>query len=114
MTLCYICEKGELETKEVPYHYGEFHVGDYEAEVCPDCGEVFFTEAAGDAMDARVKELGLWGLEADAKLGRSGHSLMVRLPKALADFVGAEAGQKVHLAPLGPRKISVEVVEGGG
>lgn len=63
VSVCYSCEKGQLETRDVPYHYYEFHVGDYEAEVCPVCNEIFFTEGASDAMDVRVKEL---GFQADA------------------------------------------------
>lgn len=59
MTKCYSCEKGQLETKEVPYHFNGSHIGDYQAEVCATCDEVFFTEAASDSMDERMKVLGL-------------------------------------------------------
>jgi hypothetical protein len=33
----------------------------FDAEVCPLCGEMLFTEEASDAIDAQAKRLGLWG-----------------------------------------------------
>lgn len=113
MTECFICEKAELERRRVPYSYHDWYFGDYEADVCPACGEAFFTEAASDAMDARARELGVWGLERDGTVGRSGNSLMVRIPRALADFLRLQAGARVHLTPEGPRKFSVEMGEEG-
>ena len=33
----------------------------------------------------------------------------LRIPRVLADFLGVRASARVHLAPEGPRKFSVEV-----
>lgn len=37
-------------------------LGTYPAEVCGACGESFVEGEVMDAMEARAKELGLWGL----------------------------------------------------
>jgi len=43
--------------KKVPYNFGSISLGSFDADVCTKCGEVFFTEEASDAIDAKAKSL---------------------------------------------------------
>lgn len=43
MTKCYECEKGDLIKKKVEYRKKGVLIGKYPAEVCSNCGEVFFS-----------------------------------------------------------------------
>jgi len=46
-----------MERKKVPYNFGSISLGSFDADVCTKCGEVFFTEEASDAIDAKAKSL---------------------------------------------------------
>jgi len=50
-------------------------LGAYDVEVCNGCGESFLTGESVDKIEARAKELGLWGLASKVKVGKSGESL---------------------------------------
>lgn len=100
---------GELEKKKVPYSYYDIYFGKYDADVCKKCGEAFFTEEASDTIDARAKELGLWGLKAKTRVSYSGNSLMIRVAKDVAKFVNLKKGEAVIVRPAGKKKLIVEI-----
>jgi hypothetical protein len=90
------------------YSFGEIKLGEFDAEKCTKCKELFFTEEASDRIDEKAKELGLWGMEQETKIGYSGNSIIVRVPKKIAVFLGFKKGKKVHIRPEGKKKLVVE------
>lgn len=108
--VCPVCG-GRLRKARREYVYEGISLGEHEAEVCERCGEVFFTEEASDAIDRLAKERGVWGLEARTKVSYSGNSLIVRIPKEIAEFMGLERGDGVTVHPEGKRRIVVELTD---
>lgn len=109
MTKCYICEKGELKKVKLPYQlYGE-HLGDFEAEKCGRCGEVFYSEETSKKMTQAAKNKGLWGLNAESKVGQSGTTLDIRLPKRVIEFMNIKKGGTVKIYPEDKKKLVVEL-----
>ncbi len=109
MTQCYLCEKGELQNKKVPYHlYGEL-VGNFNAEVCIACREIFFAEETSKRITAATKAKGLWGIGGKTTIGQSGNTLDVRLPKRLIDFLGIKKGEEVNIYAEDKHKIIIEI-----
>ncbi len=106
---CYLCEKGELQKKEVPYLLYEKLIGKFPAEVCTLCGETFFDEETSEKITQATKAKGLWGLGATTKLGQAGSTLDIRLPKKLIEFFNLKKGEEVVLYPESPHKLVVEV-----
>lgn len=104
---CPICEEKMKKTK-APYFFGSRKLGEFEAEKCPRCNEIFFTEEASDKIDKLARDMGLWGLRQEGKLGYSGNSLIVRVPKKIAEFLNFKKGQKVSIHPEGKGKLVVE------
>lgn len=108
MTVCYLCGEGELLRKKVPYElYGE-HLGDFDAEVCAKCGETFFDENTSRKMTEAAKKKGLWGLSAETKIGQSGSTLDVRLPKRIIEFMNFKKGDAVKIYPEGKKRLVIE------
>lgn len=64
---------------------------------------------ASDAIDAKAKELGLWGLEKKGKIGYSGNSLIVRIPKRVAEFMKLKKGEDIVIKPEDKRRLVIEV-----
>lgn len=109
MAKCYMCEKGTLKVREVPYEvYGE-PVGKFQAEVCESCGETFFDEETSRKITAATKSKGLFGLGAKTKIGRSGTALDIRLPKKIIEFSHLRKGEEVTIYPESRKKLVIEI-----
>lgn len=104
---CPICEKGKLMRKKIEYSYQDWYFGKYDADVCNKCGEAFFTEKASDEIDKKAKALGIWGIEGKTKIARSGNSLIVRVPKHIAEFLQIREGDDAIIRPDGKKKLLV-------
>ncbi len=104
---CPICNEKMKKGKE-PYSFASVLLGEFEADVCPKCKEVFFTEEASDKIDQKAKKLGLWGVGQKGKIGYSGNSLIVRVPKKIASFLKLEEGKEVYIHPEGKNKLVIE------
>ena len=88
--------------------YGQ-SLGMFPAQVCSKCGETVFTEEVSDKIDIIAKEKGLWGLDLTTKVSQAGDSLMIRINKKLADFMGLKKGEEVHIHPQNKKRIVIEV-----
>ena len=110
MKKCYVCGKGGLTKKEIPYELYGIAVGKYGGEQCSICKEIFYSENVFDEMTKKVKKLGLWGLETKTKLTKVGNSLDIRLNKKIACFLGAKKGKEVVIIPENKKKITVSLI----
>lgn len=68
-------------------------LGTYEAEFCLSCGESFLDEAARGRLEQRARGLGIGELGKKLKVAKSGNSLVIRIPSALARFLGLAPGK---------------------
>ena len=91
------------------YSYHDIELGNFDSDICTKCGEIFFTESASDKIDEMAKENGLWGLERRSKISYSGNSLIVRIPKDIAEFMNLEKGEEIRVHPEGKKRIVVEI-----
>jgi len=109
MTLCPACGKGKLRPGKVHEQMFGVDLGEYPAEICDSCGESFVDQKAMRKMEARAKELGLWGLAKKVSIAKSGNSLVVRIPAGLARFLQLKGGEDALVRPEGREKIVVEL-----
>ena len=84
-------------------------LGEYPALVCDSCGESFVDQDAMKKIEAKAKELGLWGLAKKVSIAKSGNSLVVRIPADLARFLQLKGGEDALVRPEGRGKIVVEL-----
>jgi len=106
---CPACRTASLQRKPVRQEMFGVDLGSYSAEVCNGCGESFLTGQSMDKIWARAKELGLWGLASKVKVGKSGNSLVVRIPSPLARYLGLKRGQEVMVAPDQKHRLILEL-----
>lgn len=84
-------------------------LGAYPGEICDRCGETYIAREAFERVEARAKELGLWGLAKKVAVAKSGNSLVVRIPAELARFLNLKGGEEVLVRPEGREQIVVEL-----
>ena len=104
---CYICEKGNLLKRKVDYKLYGVSIGEFDAEVCDKCSETFFEEEVSKKMTEIAKRKGLWGLQTKTKIGQSGTTLDIRLPKKIIDFLNLKKGKEVEVYPEGKDKLVI-------
>lgn len=105
---CPSCGKAGLRKERKKSEFYGFDLGDYTAEVCEHCGEVYWREEDVRKMETRAKKLGIWGLEHRTKVAVAGNSLIVRIPRSIARFIGLKKGETVSLHPVGRDKLMIE------
>lgn len=109
MAKCPMCNNGTLKKGKFEEEMFGISLGKYDAEICDKCGEAFFSTEAMEQMEAKAKELGIWGLAKNLKIVKSGNSLSVRIPAKVAKFLNIQEGEKVVLYPEGKKKFVVEI-----
>ena len=110
MVTCLVCRKGELVKEKRKSELYGFDLGEYVAEACPVCGEVFWSEEDVASMEKKAKEKGIWGLEQRTKISIAGNSLIVRIPQKLARFLGLRKGTEVIIHPYGKDRLLIEEI----
>ncbi len=109
MGKCPVCKKGTLRKEEIEETMFGVSLGTFQAEICDRCGESFVDEDTMLEIEAEAKRRGIWGLGQKITIGKSGNSLVVRIPARLARFMGIEAGNEALIHPEGEKKLIVEI-----
>ncbi len=105
---CVFCNAA-TEEKMTDYKEIGTNLGRFKAKVCTKCGEPFFDSETAGKIQAKSKELGLFGLAKKTKVAEVGNSIAIRVPKRLAEFVGLKKGQEVLIRPREKNELSIEV-----
>ncbi len=106
---CYICGKGKLTKKKVDYELYGINIGKFPAESCDKCGEIFFDENTSKKMTEIAKKKGLWGLQTKTKIGQSGTTLDIRLPKKIIALLNLKKGKEVEIYPEGKNRLVISI-----
>ena len=83
------------------YEYEEgYPLHNVRAYQCSKCNKTFFTEEQAHEMEARTAEVKEYTFGFERKVTISGKSLVVSIPKELADHLNIKQGTKVRIIPV--------------
>ena len=105
---CILC-KGKLKKKIVDYKIYGKSLGRFPAKVCEKCGEQWFDEETSKKIEKTEKKANLFGLHRESKISYSGNSLIIRIPKDIAEFMDLNKESQVIIYPEDKNKISVNI-----
>jgi len=105
---CALC-KGKLEKKIIDYKIYGKSIGKFPSSVCNSCGEQWFDEQTSRKIEEIEKKKGIFGLSKETKIGYGGNSLIIRIPKQLAEFMNLKKETIVVLYPEDKNKFCVSV-----
>jgi hypothetical protein len=77
--------------------------------VCKDCGSEYLSQEVMEELESKVKRRGLFGLERRGRVAKSGNSLVIRIPKEIADSLKIKRDLPIVIYPSEPRKLIIEV-----
>ena len=106
--LCPMCNS-KLKKGKVKEEYLGHDLGEFDGFICTKCGETLLTEESVVIAQQKAKQLGIFGLAEKTKISKSGNSLMVRIKKNIADYLGLFDGEDVVIHPEGKKKLVVEI-----
>lgn len=109
MARCPNCGKDALKKTKVAESMFGVALGDFPGEKCSACSETFLDEASMVELEKRARAAGLWGLGKKARVAKSGNSLVIRIPTALAKHLKLKAGTEIFVHPEGEDRIVVDV-----
>jgi len=64
-----------------------------------------------EKIEREVRKKGLFGLERRGKVARSGNSLVIRIPKEIAESLGLEKDTDIKIYPAEKKRLIVEIEE---
>ncbi len=100
---------GRLKRSVTEVEFFGIDFGMKEADVCTECGSEYLSQELMEELEAEVKKRRLFGLERRGHIAKSGNSLVIRIPKEIADSLKIKRDQPIVIYPSEPRKLVVEV-----
>jgi len=79
------------------------------ANICADCGAEYLAQKVMEEIESEVKRRGLFGLERRGRVAKSGNSLVIRIPKEIADSLKIKRDLPIVIYPSEPKKLIIEV-----
>ncbi len=96
---CPVCEKSELKKVKIREVMFGVDLGEFPAMICSNCNESFTDEATTRLIEEAAKKKGIWGLGRTTKITKAGNSVVVRIPKPIAEFLRIKVGQEAFIHP---------------
>ena len=81
------------------------------AKVCTDCGSEYLSQEVMEEVESEVKRRGLFGLERRGHIAKSGNSLVIRIPKEIANSLKIKRDLPIVIYPSEPKKLIIEIVD---
>lgn len=100
---------GRLKRSVTEVEFFGIDFGMKKADVCTECGSEYLSQELMEKIEAEVKRRRLFGLERRGRVAKSGNSLVIRIPKEIADSLNIKRDLPIVIYPSEPRKLVVEV-----
>jgi antitoxin component of MazEF toxin-antitoxin module len=100
---------GKLKSSLTDAEFFSFNFGIKHASVCTKCGAEYLPQEVMEEIETEVKKRALCGLERRGRVAKSGNSLVIRIPKEIAESLKIKRDLPIVIYPSEPRKLIVEV-----
>ena len=99
---------GELKQSFSQVEFFGIDFGARKVEVCMKCGEEYLDEKTLGEIEKEVKKKKIFGLEQKVRVTKSGNSLVIRIPPAIAKFAGTKYQDWASIFPVDKKKIEIQ------
>ena len=101
---------GKLKKAKTEVEFFGMDFGARECEVCTKCGGEYLSNETMQEIESQVRAKGYFALEKSVQIGKSGNSLVLRIPAELARFLSLHYKSQARIYPTGKDSLRVEVV----
>jgi len=107
--LCPVCEKGKISKKIIDVIRHGIFIGHFKAELCNHCNEQIFDSKEALKIEAKMKQLGLFGAE-KASVYKIGGNLVISLKANITKALGISTSSKpMVIAQVKEKRLIVEL-----
>jgi len=100
---------GFLKKSKTEVEFFGIDFGIRACEICTRCGAEYISQELIEEIEAEVKSRGLFGLERKGRVTKSGNSLVIRVPKEIADSLNIEKDSQITIYPSDRKRLIVEI-----
>ena len=100
---------GTLKLSHTQVEFFGIDFGIRKCEVCTKCGSEYLDEKTLDEIEQEVKNKGIFGLEKQAQITKSGNSLVIRIPPEIVKFSEIQYKDLVRIFPIAKNKIEIDI-----
>src|SRR3989344_2769144 len=101
---------GKIEWKKDKVIVQGIDCGILDVEYCVKCNEEYLPDESMKIVEKKLKDAGIWGVQRkEANLWKSGSSVLLRIPKDIADKLNLKPDEKVIIYTEGNNKLIMEV-----
>ena len=100
---------GHLKRSFTEVEFFGINFGLKQANVCNQCGSEYLPQEVMEEIEMEVKKRKLFGLERRGRVAKSGNSLVIRIPKEIAESLKIKRDLPIIIYPTEPKKLIVEV-----
>ena len=109
--LPYTCRcGGKLKKSQCEVEFFGINFGIKPCEVCTKCGSEYLDNETVSKIQNEMKNMGIFGLERNLQVAKSGNSLVIRIPKDIAEFLGLRAKTMMKLIPINKKQLQIELL----
>jgi len=101
---------GKIEWKKDKVIIQGIDCGILDVEYCQKCNEEYLPEESMKIVEKKLKEAGLWGIKRkEVNLWKSSGSVLLRIPKDIADSLNLKPDEKVTIYAEGKKRLIVDL-----
>ena len=100
---------GNLKKSRTEVEFFGIDFGVKPCEVCNECGSEYISQELLEQIEAEMKKKGLFGLERRSRITKSGNSLVIRVPKEIADSLHIAKDSEITIYPSDKKRLIVEI-----
>lgn len=101
---------GKLKKSETNVEFFGIDFGIKSCEVCTRCGEEYIDQEVMKEVEKEIKKRGIFGLERNIQVTKSGNSLVIRIPPEISKFLHIKYKTLLRLFPTDKKRIEIEVL----
>ncbi len=101
---------GTLKKSQCEVEFFGIDFGLRECEICTSCGSEYLSQETMKEVEEEVKSKRIFGLERNVKVSKSGNSLVIRIPKEIAEFMNLKKDGLLRLFPVESKRLEIEVL----
>lgn len=101
---------GTLKKSQCSVEFYGIDFGIRDCEVCTSCGSEYLDQEVMQKLEEEVKKRKIFALERNVKVTKSGNSLVIRIPREIAEFLNIGYLSSLRMFPVEKGRLEIEVL----
>lgn len=101
---------GALKKSKCSVEFYGIDFGIKDCEACTSCGSEYLDQEVMKKLEEEVKKRKIFALERNVRVTKSGNSLVIRIPREIAEFLDIGYLSSLRMFPVEKGRLEIEVL----